>query len=395
MRPLENAIVRLLKARPFYGHFLLHFRRERGAGPAPLGVTLRSGTPTLYVHEEGFCAFSPQEQQALLEHALKHVLHLHPLRRRERHGLSWDIACDLAINPTIAGLPSRAATPERFGLQPGLAAEEYYRLLARPFDTGNLEGEGVGNAGREAGEYRWRSADEPAPTADEPAASPTLDDHRVWSEADATPEGLAAEVVRSLVREAWQVSRGEVPGDVRPLVEGWLASAPIPWSQVLRQFVATVGRVGRQSTWKRSHRRFGRDTPGYGKRRRLNLLIGVDISDSTEAEELREAFARELVRIARGRDSRITVLYAGSRIQKIASFASSEAVAEVYHGGGFTDLRPVFAYARTLQPRPAAVIYLTDGFGEAPEAMEFPTLWVLTQQGRKPAPWGVTLHLEK
>ena len=47
-----------------------------------------------------------------------------------------------------------------------------------------------------------------------------------------------------------------------------------------------------------------------------------------------------------------------------------------------------------MQPRPAAIIYLTDGYGEAPERAEFPTLWVLTADGRKPAPWGVELRLE-
>jgi len=46
-----------------------------------------------------------------------------------------------------------------------------------------------------------------------------------------------------------------------------------------------------------------------------------------------------------------------------------------------------------MHPRPAAVIYLTDGVGPAPEKMEFPTLWVLTQEGEKPVPWGVELRL--
>jgi predicted metal-dependent peptidase len=391
---LRRAVVRLLKERPFYGHFLLHFRRETGPGPAALGVTIRNGTPVLYVHPPAFADLEAGQQQALLEHVLKHVLHLHPARRKERNGHSWDLACDLAINPGIAGLPPQALLPEPLGLPPGLAAEEYYRLVARPFDTGNLEGEGHGNAARDAGSHRQADAagEEPLPAGTPDLPAP-VDDHQVWAEADSTPGALVEEVVRGLVKDAWRASRGEVPGDVQPLVAGWLSPPALPWRQVLRQFVATAGRVGRQGTWKREHRRFGHATPGVRKRRRLHLLVGVDVSDSTDSRELREAFACELLQIARGRDSLLTVLYAGSRIQKIETFRSSAAVAEVYHGGGFTDLRPVFAHARTLQPRPAAVIYLTDGFGEAPEAMEFPTLWVLTREGQKPAPWGVELRL--
>ncbi len=394
-RLLENAVVRLLKERPFYGNFLLHFRREIGPGSKALGVTIRQAVPTLCLDPEAFSRFLPGEQQALLEHVLKHVLHLHPARRKERHSLTWDIACDLAINPTIAGLPPQAALPERFGVEPGLAAEDYCRLLQPRFDTGSQAGEGHGSAEPDAGSR------EQAGTGTDPAAADgrdpqgAADDHSRWAEADSTPAGLAEEVVRGMVRDAWRASGGEVPGDIRTLVEGWLTPPPIPWRQILRQFVATAGRVGRRGTWKREHRRFGHATPGSRKRQRLNLLIGVDVSDSTDRPELREAFARELLQLARGRESRLTVLYAGSRIQKIESFRSREAVAEVYSGGGFTDLRPVFEYARAMHPRPAAVIYLTDGFGEAPAVMEFPTLWVLTREGEKPAPWGVELRLDE
>jgi len=391
MRVLENVIVRLLRDRPFYGHFLLGFRRRQVSGGEALGVTLRDGLPVLCVDPQRLEAYPAEQRQALLEHVLKHVLHLHPARCRGRHSRGWDIACDLAINQTIDHLPPSAALPEKLRLEPGLAAEEYFRLLHRPFDTGNLEGEGIGNAERETGGQHGAGAED-APRR-EAESLESLDNHRIWSEADSTPLRLAEEVVRSLVREAHRRSHGELPGDVRGLVEGWLAPPVIPWPQVLRQFVATAGRVGRRSTWKRQHRRFGQDTPGIRKRRRLHLLVAVDCSDSTRELALREAFAHELLHIARGHESQLTVLYSGSRIQKIETFCGDPQAVKVYLGGGFTDLRPVFDHARQMQPRPAAVIYLTDGFGEAPAAMEIPTLWVLTKEGKKPAEWGVELRL--
>jgi predicted metal-dependent peptidase len=215
----------------------------------------------------------------------------------------------------------------------------------------------------------------------------------VWSEADSTPECLAEQAIRDLVRDAHRKAHGEVPEDVRDVVEGWLAPPEIPWRQVLRQFIGTAGRIGRQSTWQRQHRRFQHNTPGVRKRRQLNLLVAIDVSESTDEGPLREAFARELLQIARGRDSKITVLYAHSRIRRIDQFSSSQVSAEVFHGGGFTDLRPVFDYAKEMFPLPAAVIYLTDGYGPAPEEMEFPTLWVLTQDGERPVDWGVELRL--
>jgi predicted metal-dependent peptidase len=388
MVTLENAIVRLLRIKPFYGHFLLNLRRSKHMdSPHAAGVTVRDGIPTLSLNPPLFARLSKVEQEAILEHLIKHLLNLHPLRRKERNGHDWDICCDLAINPTVAGLPDDALLPEMFGMEKGLAAEEYYDALVPPFDAGNLEGSGYGD-----GQQDDRGAASEGKASIRDAAK--LDDHEIWSDADSTPLPLAEEMMRAITRDSLRGSDGEVPTDVRGIVDGLLRPSPIPWRQILRQFVATAGRVGKTSTWMREHRRFSHDTPGNRKRRRLNLLVGIDVSDSTNIVELREAFARELLQIARGRDTHITVLYANSRIQAVEAFNSSSCVPERFDGGGFTDLRPVFEFARGMHPLPAAVIYLTDGIGPAPEKMEFPTLWVLTMEGERPAPWGIELRLE-
>lgn len=384
---LENAVVRLLREHPFYGHFILNLRRERRAmAGKPAGVTIRDGIPVLAVDPGCFDLLAAEQQRALLEHLVTHLLHLHMLRRKGRNQHDWDIACDLAINPAIADLPQDALRPGDYGLEEGLAAEEYYSLLVPPFESGNLDGNGYGD-----GEPEERGA---AGEGHGTAADTTLDEHAIWNDADSTPAALAEEAVRAVTRESLRGSDGEVPCELRIVVDALLRPSPIPWRQILQQFVATAGRTGRTGSWMREHRRFSHDTPGVRKRRRLNLLVGIDVSDSTNIVELREAFARELLQIARGRESRITVLYANSRVQRIEGFNGSSCGVQRYDGGGFTDLRPVFEYARSMRPLPAAVIYLTDGIGPAPEQMDFPTLWVLTGEGEKPAPWGVEMRLE-
>jgi predicted metal-dependent peptidase len=388
MNTLQNAIIRLLRCKPFYGHFLLNLRRsEHPDSPYAAGITVRDGVPTLSLNPPLFVLLSAGEQEALLEHLIKHLLHLHPLRRKERNRHDWDVCCDLAVNPTVQGLPDNALMPDMYGMETGLAAEEYYDALVPPFDTGNLEGSGYGDDRQDAHGAGGQGQ------ADIQDAA-TLDDHEIWSDADSTPLPLAEEMMRVITRDSLRGSDGDIPEDVRCVVEGLLQPSPIPWRQILRQFMATAGRVGRTSTWMREHRRFGQDTPGNRKRRRLNLLVGIDVSDSTDIIRLREAFATELLQISRGRDAHITVLYANSRVQRIEAFNSSSCVAQRYEGGGFTDLRPVFEYGKGMQPRPAAIIYLTDGIGPVPEEMAFPTLWVLTSDGEKPAPWGIELRLE-
>lgn len=391
MRPLQDAIVRLLKRRPFYGQFLLQFRRRRQSGHKAVGVTIVAAIPTLIVDPERFALFPPAEQEALLEHLIKHILHLHPCRRKERNPRYWDLACDLAINPGIGNLPSEAVMPQRLRLPDDLAAEEYYARLLQMPELGNQQGDGHGDRDmRQAADYSTADQSDQA----QHRQAEAIDDHRHWQEADRTPSSLSEQVVRQMVRSAWEKSPLETRGELQELIEGFLVSPGIPWQQVLRQFVGNAGRVGRTSTWKRGHRRFGHATPGLRKQQLLNLVIGIDVSDSTDTQPLREAFARELLQIAHGRKSRITVLYAGSRIQKIVNFTGMPQVTEVYRGGGFTDLRPVFEHARQMQPRPAAIIYLTDGYGPAPEKSDIPTLWVLSPDGQKPVPWGLELRVD-
>ncbi len=384
---LENAVVRLLRSRPFYGHFILNLRREqRNLNGKAAGITVRDGIPILAIDPAPFSVLAPPQQRSLLEHLVKHLLHLHPLRRKVRNQHDWDISCDLAINSGIADLPDDALLPAYYGAEDDLAAEDYYALLVPPFDTGNLDGSGFGDADRSesgaAGDGRGTDS------------AATVDSHALWEDADSTPLALAEETVRAITRDSLRGCDGETPAELTSVIDALLRPSPIPWRQILRQFVATAGRTGHKSSWMREHRRFSHITPGIRKRRRLNLLVGVDVSDSTNSVELRETFARELLHIAAGRDATITVLYANSRVRRITSFSGSPGCIERYDGGGFTDLRPVFDYARTMHPLPAAVIYLTDGVGPAPEQMEFPTLWVLTAAGEKPVPWGVELRME-
>jgi hypothetical protein len=73
-------------------------------------------------------------------------------------------------------MPTAAPRPERFKLETGLAAEEFARLLARPFDIGNLEGDDLGNACQEDdGPHRESGHADSVQSSSTP-----VDDHTLW-----------------------------------------------------------------------------------------------------------------------------------------------------------------------------------------------------------------------
>ena len=67
-------------------------------------------------------------------------------------------------------------------------------------------------------------------------------------------------------------------------------------------------------------------------------------------------------------------------------------------GRGGTDFRPALARAAKLQPRPSLVIYLTDGYGPAPNhaPLGMEVIWCLVgEQTKEPAQWGHTVRVKE
>ena len=98
-------------------------------------------------------------------------------------------------------------------------------------------------------------------------------------------------------------------------------------------------------------------------------------------------------------DYELTVIQCDCEIQHVERFDVSNPFHspewETYGHGG-TDFRPPFEYvAGHSEIEPSCFIYITDGCGPAPEnPPPYPVLWILTDDGEKPAPWGWELRLK-
>jgi predicted metal-dependent peptidase len=65
------------------------------------------------------------------------------------------------------------------------------------------------------------------------------------------------------------------------------------------------------------------------------------------------------------------------------------------HGRGGTDFRPAFAAIEKLNPRPSVLVYMTDGYGPAPEKKpkDLEVIWCLVgRTTHVPAAWGHVVH---
>ena len=85
-------------------------------------------------------------------------------------------------------------------------------------------------------------------------------------------------------------------------------------------------------------------------------------------------------------------------IQQIENFSGDTPLPPNYqwesYGHGGTSFIPPFEYVKEHELHPDILIYLTDGYGDAPEkAPKFPVLWVLTNDGEEPALWGKKIKL--
>ena len=78
---------------------------------------------------------------AVLEHEVMHILNEHPMRRGGRDPERWNIACDMAINQYIEGLPDDCIVLLE-GLEPEREAEYYYNQEAVEELTKKINGEG-------------------------------------------------------------------------------------------------------------------------------------------------------------------------------------------------------------------------------------------------------------
>jgi predicted metal-dependent peptidase len=302
----------------------------------------------LYLDMETARAWGIDQAAGVLLHEANHLLRNHHERGAHKNitndtALTWNVACDIAINDDLISAGLRLPSPilpSTFGLTDGGVEEQYYQRL-RQVETMP----GVYSCGSGAGG--------PAQDDDIDDDSPGLDD-------------IDAFTIQQQVRIAVTNANPSVtvPGG---LVK-WASSSAeprTPWRSLLRNAFASEVRSAtgaKRSTWTRPHRRS--DSADMFLRpgdRRVSVRVAVvfDTSQSMNQHLLDAAAAelRGLLTNLRGRTVTLITCDSASHVPRQLSQVGMIKVC----GGGGTDLRIGIAAAAELDPQPDVIVVLTDG----------------------------------
>jgi predicted metal-dependent peptidase len=343
---IEKEIVHLIKAKPFYAHFLQQMRRIETNKIKTLGVNITDGI-NLFINSEFFNKLKPKEKVACLEHEVLHILNKHLLRRENKDPEVFNIASDIAVNPYIENLPKGCLTPKQFNLETYKETEYYYDKLWEKSSKNKL--------------LKFISS--------------ILDDHELWTCGNANHE-YQEEIIRRAIQNTLEKTQdyGSLPSNVREIIKSALKYKSVNWRRVLQQFIYRATIVNTVLTRKRPNRRY-EFVDGNRVECKLDLLIGLDTSGSIDSETL-SLFFGEIEKI-KALGMKIRVAECDTQIGRVYEY--KHIPKNDITGGGGTNFKPVFELANTLKPN--CIVYLTDGYGEYPDCSKIPTLWCISPDG--------------
>ena len=196
--------------------------------------------------------------------------------------------------------------------------------------------------------------------------------------ADATDVDTAEFIDMTGVREKLA---GKMPGEAEEYIKQLFTPPQVEWDFYLKQKEGMHrGRVAKLDKRRPSRRH----DLHFGRRYRSSLRVAfvIDTSASMSSETLTQVEPE--VRGISERGAEIKIMHADYDVQKVFDYRSGMPLAE-YFGRGGTSFCPAFDELKkmemTMNWKPDFVVYLTDGYGSAPEHETYDTLWVLVDDG--------------
>ncbi len=400
LKALESDRQRLLMKQPFIASVMMQLE---------LVPVFDSRVPTactdgvhVFVSCRFYASLTEGERMFVLAHEVWHTVLMHAQREMGRDHRRFNYATDLEIHFVLAenGFEEPFVLPHD-PLWAHRSAEEIYESLKRADLSKKKNGKTSGNikAVRPDGGMDPHLTDEDAAEARKQAAGGQL----IEIDPDFRPilPSAASEKIRCAVIQAAQRMermQGRAPCAMQKLIER-LRSPELNWKELLKQFVTSC--FGGERHWLPPSRRYIGSGLYLPSRRDKCLTAYVALDTSGSMMNDLPMFFAELEGLLRsfGRFE-LTVIQCDAEIHSVEKFTENSPLPRNREwkaaGLGGTDFRPVFDYISKKQMHPNVLIYLTDGYGTAPDhAPEYPVMWVLTSDGKLPVQWGRIVRMGK
>lgn len=368
MKLYTEAMMYLLREKPFYADFLIQFHRVFTKDVPTAGVGIDRGIPMLYINED-FMKSLPnvQTRAEILQHEVWHFCAEHVTNIRIGTGnLAFDNLCaDLSINDYLPNLKKMGVHVELINDKYNLKLEKYKQYEYYIENLKHIKGQ-----------------------VSEDFEHMQIDDH---SKFGTEPGGEAGnkELIKDMIKKA-KSRCGQVPAELKELVNEFFKSK-VDWRKQLQDFVAKTVVSKYNFTRKRRNRRHGLLIPGRKKRKESKIAVIVDTSGS-----MMSLFGQvwgELVAISK--HTNITVIEADADVHRTYEFDAN--VAPEFQGCGGTAYAPALKHADELDV--SGIIYIGDMDCFDAEHIPQPkakVLWAI-MGGRQepPAKFGSKIYIEE
>ncbi len=408
---LAAARTRLILEKPFLGALVMHLPLK--ASDAQWCKTTATDARNFYFNPAYIARLTLEQTQFVLAHEAMHCALSHFARRNHRQKHRWDVACDYAVNMILD--EERMQPPDNALMSAsyrGLTAEEIYPLLHEDppeetqdthlFDNSDSEGsegspeeqeqDGRGQENESEREERNEVGSPESSEGGEGESGQVSEQDRP-PPPPADPDKLD-EQWKSRLAAAAQAARqaGKLSQSLMRFVDALLAPQ-LPWRALLARYMMNVARD--DYSFQRPSRREGEALmPRLGSQG-VNVAVALDTSGSVTQEEL-QAFLSEIDALKAQVRAEVTLHACDDKLDPAGpwKYAQWETIVlpEKLSGGGGTDFRPVFDWARRESFAPDLLVYFTDAEGKFPDLEPgFPVVWLV--KGKAPVPFGVRIQL--
>jgi len=330
-------------------------------------------------------SMSEKELMGVLVHEALHIAYFHHTRMGNRDKDLWNIAADLAINPTCLelglSLPDGVLIPGQDPFQnlpKGLSAEEYYLKISETLEKKKSKGSSPSNPQK----------------GDDYLNLPKERFGEVIKPGKATETEIAqAEAqARLMVEAAHQIAkaRGDLPGMLSRIVSN--AKPKVCWRTVLQDFLTKLSK--HKQVWQRPNKRFYPEVylPSLGGRKMSSCVFLIDTSCSISTKLLVQ-FAAEVNSFRTQMLCPVHVLWHDTKVYKTESLEAMDSWEPKVQGGGGTYHHEAFAKALELEPE--IIVSLTDCYSAYPKDPGVQSLFLRYGSGGTAPEWGTVVDMEE